>query len=89
MLDQTNFERKQLLESVLEASKPKVAEVAQEETKIPIKPQFIPWRIRQQMLETEDREKAKLIKQASAAVEKVDVSDLEKELEIVQKEKEA
>jgi hypothetical protein len=43
----------------------------------PIKPAFTPWRVRQQMLEAEDRQKARLMKDKSA-----EISALEKELGI-------
>jgi hypothetical protein len=41
----------------------------------PIKPQFTPWRVRQQYLEAEDRQKAKLMRDKVKEIE-----DLEKEV---------
>lgn len=46
-------------------------------------PKNIPWGVRRQMLEAEDREKAKLMKTAPVPIE-----DLEKEMDIVAKERE-
>jgi hypothetical protein len=43
----------------------------------PIKPSYVPWRVRQQMLEAEDREKAKILRSKN--------EELEKELEIAVK----
>lgn len=43
------------------------------------------WRVRQQMLEREDRERAKLLNQNREAIS---VSDLEKEMDIVSSERE-
>lgn len=51
-----------------------------------------PWRVRQQLLETEDREKAKLMRDAptpSSSNTKTDVADLEKELNIASAERNA
>jgi len=47
------------------------------ERPIPITPQFIPWRVKQQMLEAEDRQKSKLMKDKEK-----EIAELEKELEI-------
>lgn len=54
-----------------QAEPPSVAE----EKQVPIQPQFVPWRVRQQMLEAEDRKKAQLMKQKAD-----EINELEKEL---------
>lgn len=46
-------------------------------------PSAIPWNVRRQMLEREDRERAKILKNAPKA-ETTDVSDLERELNIAE-----
>ena len=59
-----------------------------ESSKPPIEitpPRNIPWNVRRQMLEAEDREKAKLMREAPKPVL---TEDLEKELDIVAKERE-
>jgi hypothetical protein len=73
-LDESNRERRELLNRLLEPSRPEpVAEKEQE--LIPIQPSFVPWRVRQQMLEQEDRIKAKLMKDKAK-----EIAALEKEL---------
>jgi hypothetical protein len=69
-------ERRELLNRLLEPSKPEPPSTDPEELK-PIMPQFIPWRIRQQMLEQEDRRAAKIMKDRKAEIEQ-----LEKEMGI-------
>jgi len=64
---------------------------SKEEPKVPIMlkpPSNVPWTVRRQMLEREDRERARLIKDAPKP-EKVDVSDLERELNIVEEKRDA
>lgn len=81
MLDIANFEKKQLLEKLLHKDEPiPQPEINYEE----LKPKNIPWQVRRQMLEQEDRIKAKLMKE----VPKSSIEDLEKELNIVEKKRE-
>lgn len=79
-LDESNRERRELLNRLLDSSKPEPSPVEKEEFQ-PIKPSFVPWRVRQQMLESEDRHQAKLIKDRQNEIDK-----LEKELEIAKDE---
>lgn len=77
-----NEEKKQLLDSILDMTKPKV------ETNIPINltnstQRAIPWRVRKEMLESESRKTAELLKrkvEEMKPIEKLDISDLEKEV---------
>jgi hypothetical protein len=69
-------ERRELLNRLLEPSKSEPPPTAQEDYK-PVTPQFIPWRVKQQMLEAEDRQKAALMKKKAE-----EIAELEKELEI-------
>lgn len=79
-----NQEKKVLLDSVLSAPE-KVVEQQEKEYK-PILPRtHTNWNVRRQMLEAEDRKKAQLVKQK---VELVSTEDLEKELNVVEKERE-
>lgn len=69
-----------LLARVLDGNKPESPPAVLEEYK-PIKPQFVPWRMRQQMLEAEDRKAAELMKKRAN-----EISELEKELGVAEKE---
>lgn len=73
-LDESNRERRELLSRLLDRDKVEPSLIEKEEPKA-IQPQFTPWRVRQQMLEAEDRQKAKLMKERTEEIEK-----LEKEL---------
>jgi hypothetical protein len=73
-LDKSEGERRELLHKLLDKDVKPEPSTVQEELK-PIQPQFIPWRVKQQMLEQEDRVKAKLMRDKTKEIE-----DLEKEL---------
>ncbi len=74
MLDESNRERKDLLHNLLSRDKAEPPQPEKEEYKS-IQPAFVPWRVRQQMLEAEDRKRAQLTKDKAQ-----EISDLEKEL---------
>lgn len=67
-------ERRELLTKLLEKDKPEPLSVEKEDLQ-PIVPQFVPWRVRQQMLEAEDRRSAQLIRNRSK-----EIDELEKEM---------
>jgi hypothetical protein len=69
-------ERRELLQRVLVPPSPPVEIPSTEEMRA-ITPQFTPWRVKQQMLEAEDRKKAQLMKDKAQ-----EIAELEKELEI-------
>jgi hypothetical protein len=73
-LDESNRERKELLHRLLDKDKVEPPPAIQEEYK-PITPQFTPWRVKQQMLEAEDRKKAQLMKDRAK-----EIAELENEL---------
>lgn len=75
-LDKSEGERRELLARLLEKDKPEPLPTPAEEMK-PITPQFIPWRVKQQMLEAEDRKRAELMRNKTK-----EIADLEKELGI-------
>jgi len=81
-LEISNFDKNKLLDRLLEKpgpeSKPELREVT--------RPQSIPWAIRRQMLEREDREKAKLMAQAP---QPIPTEELEKELDVAAATREA
>jgi len=75
-LEESNRERRELLQKLLDRGVPEPAPspVSLEEMK-PITPQFIPWRVKQQIMEQEDAQKAKLMREKAK-----EISQLEKEL---------
>lgn len=77
-LHRSEAERKELLARVLAPSISPVESKTPDEELRPIKPQFTPWRVRQQMLEAEDRKQAQLLRQRTDEIE-----ELEKELGVV------
>lgn len=84
MNDHLRMDNEKLLRKILE---PKV-EVERTVAPEPMAPlhRNVPWRVKQQMLEAEDRQKANALRQAA----KPDtIEDLEKELDVVSKERES
>ena len=83
-LARSEEERHEILSRLLDKDKPEQSgEVKEEEIKPITSRQFVPWRVRQHMLESEDREKAKLLRAKAeelAAVKLPSIDDLEKEL---------
>ena len=75
-LDESNRERKELLTKLLNPTQSEPLSVKEEEPQ-PIRPQVIPWKVRQQMLESEDRKQAQLMRD-----KKKEIEELEKELGI-------
>ena len=73
-LDKSEAERSELLTRLLDKDKIEPPPTTVEEMK-PITPQFTPWRVKQQMLEAEDRKKAQLMRDKAKEIE-----ELEKEL---------
>lgn len=76
-------ERRELLQRLLAPPTPIPVELEKEEL-TPITPKFIPWRVRQQMLEQEDQQKAKLMRDKQK-----EIDDLEKETGIKDASKES
>jgi len=66
-LEISNYEKKQLMDALL---RPQVASVTIKDPILPeqIKPRTIPWAVRKQMLEAEDRVQARLIQEAKSNV---------------------
>ena len=73
-LDEVNRERRELLHTLMEKGSPESPPTSKEELQ-PIIPKYTPWRVRQQMLEAEDRKAAQLMREKSKEIE-----ELEKEL---------
>lgn len=83
-LELANFEKRQLLDRILAKPEVEVAKPPIEMTR----PLNIPWGVRRQMLEAEDREKARLMRQAPKP-EPIPTEDLEKDLNLAATEREA
>lgn len=86
MLDESNRERKDLLHRLLTPPQVESPPAREEEFK-PVTPNFIPWRVRQQILEQEDRKTAQLLRDKKTELSasrdnKESVEALEKELGI-------
>ena len=80
-LEIANYENKRLLDKIL--AEPK-SEPSKPPPEITI-PRNVPWSVRRQMLEAEDREKARLMREAPKPVP---VEELEKELDIATAQRE-
>jgi hypothetical protein len=84
-LDIANHERRQLLETIIGFTKPAVVEVDQNPRIIqPILPRTVPWRMRQQKLEENDRLTAETLKKKQQ-----DIDALEKEVGVEEKKEES
>lgn len=70
-LAESNRERRELLQRLLEPVKTEPPSIPSEEMKA-ITPQYVPWRVKQQMLEAEDRQKAKLMRDRAAEIDKLE-----------------
>jgi len=75
-LDVANLEIRRLLDKILEKPQPESIKPPPEITP----PRNVPWSVRRQMLEAEDREKARLMREAPKPT--VSTEELEKELNI-------
>src|SRR6187549_1934530 len=82
-LEQSNMERRELLQRLLtqEKSEPAPSPLVTEELQ-PIGNKHIPWRVRQEMLEREDRRANQLKVAAQKTAEEARIAALEKELDI-------
>ena len=86
-LEISNAEKERLLDKLLEITNPSKVEYRQETPKVSM-PRAIPWNMRRQMLENEDRRQAQLRRNApkpdtvAPVVERADIKELEKELEV-------
>lgn len=81
-LEIANYEKKQLLDRILE--KPTIIEKSPTNEVI-IPPRNVPWNVRRQMMEAEDREKARLMREVAKPIS---TEDLEKELDIAATQRE-
>lgn len=88
-LELANIEKTKLLNALLAVTNPPVKEeIIPTEIKRELSPKNIPWRIKRQMLEEEDRARAKIMNNVNKDINKAN-EELEKELEIVAAKSEA
>jgi hypothetical protein len=86
-LELVNYEKKQLLDRILERPE---KETTKESNSVVLPPRNIPWNVRRQLLETEDRERAKLMREAPKVNQTpLTTEELEKDLDIASAEREA
>lgn len=80
-------ENRKLIESITAKPEPEEVRI---QAPVPISPKrAVPWAVRKQMLEQQDREKARALANAAKPNVKVDVEDLEKEMGVVEEMREA
>ena len=87
-LEIANYREQQYLNKLLKDPEPVVEKAPVEVSR----PRMVPWNVRRQMLEREDREKARALRNApkpDSEIEKKSTEELEKELDIVEKERES
>lgn len=83
-LERVTYENNKLLDRLLE--RPIVEERSEHlEPKLQV-PRNVPWNVRRQMLEQEDRERARLIREAAKPIP---TEDLERELDVASEKREA
>jgi hypothetical protein len=71
-LHKSEVERKELLSRALAPPSQPVEVESKEEYKA-ITPQFIPWRVKQQMLEAEDRKQAELLRKKAQEIQELEM----------------
>lgn len=75
------YENEKLLRYILEPKEMQAAAPIKEEEPEPIVPKIVPWKIRKEMLEREDRQKAALMKQAKEEQQQA-IEELENRLKV-------
>ena len=86
-LDESNRERKELLTLLMEKNKPEPPspQLSREEL-TPIRPQHVPWRVRQQLFEQEDRRTAQLLREKSKELTPAKRQEVEASIESLETE---
>lgn len=86
-LEIANYEKEKLLNRIMEKPEPERVSAPEPQA---TRPRMVPWNVRRQMLEREDREKARLMRDAPKpdATLKSDVAELEKEMDVAAAERE-
>jgi hypothetical protein len=76
-LAESNAERKEMLHRLLDKDKAEPLSTKEEEP-ISVSPNYIPWRVRQEMLEREDRAKAKLMQERARDMRNAHTEQIDK-----------
>lgn len=88
-LEIANYEKQQILTKLLKEPTPEPTTPPVEITR----PRALPWNIRRQLMEREDRERARLLRNAPKPIsennEKISTEELEKELGVAEQSREA
>lgn len=84
LLAAERYDKQQILNKLLREPEPVIENQAPMEI---TRPKIMPWRVKRQLLEAEDRKKAELLRNAPKP--DTDTADLEKELGVVEKERES
>lgn len=89
-LEVANYEKEKLLNKLLTTPDKEPERTTAPEPQA-VRPKTVPWHVRRQMLEREDREKAKLLRNApkTDTEQKADVAELERELDVAEATREA
>ena len=69
-LEKSETERRELLHRLMDNPQTEPLIEKEKEDLEPVKPTFIPWRVRQQMLEAEDKKRAELLRKKNEELEK-------------------
>lgn len=69
-LSVVNIEKEKLLNLILEKNKPVPEPQIDTEELKPITSKYVPWKVRREMLEAEDREKARVLREVNESLEK-------------------
>ena len=78
LLERSELERKELTHKLLDRGVAEPAPITATEELKPITPQFVPWRVKKEMLEREDARTAQLMRDKQKEMQ--ELSQLEKEL---------
>ena|SRR5215467_6719360 len=86
LFESERFEKNKLLQALINKNTPvEVPEVITNKSIEPIQPKHIPWAVRRQMLEAEDRQKAKILREQKLEQKSIQsIEELEEELGIAE-----
>ncbi len=87
-LEHANYEKQQLLNQILHPLRTEAPEEPKEDLKPILPKKHLSWPVRRQMLEATDRRAAQLMNDKKIEIKKESIEELEKELKIVQIERE-
>ena len=71
-LEIANYDKRQMLDTILSFTKPPEVRLPEAREIAPIMPKAVPWAVRRQMLEQEDRERARIMRQKQEEIEELE-----------------